>query len=82
VTSLVEIVGRDNFNNMEPMSFWNIGVYTFILLNENAGMQSIVDKFPSFYEKYMKPIGDQINASFAMRYTPLAKTHFAQGLGA
>lgn len=82
VTSLVEIIGRDNFNNMEPMSFWNIGVYTFVLLNENASMQSIVDKFPSFYDKYMKPIGDQINASFVMRYTPLAKTHFSQGLGA
>jgi len=38
--------------------------------------------FPAFYDKYMKPIGDQINASFALRYTPLAKTHFAQGLGA
>lgn len=81
VTSLVELVGRDNFNSMEPISFWNIGVYTYILLNENSSMQSIVDKFPSFYDKYMKPIGDQINASFEMRYTPLAKTHFAQGLG-
>ena len=81
VTSLEEIVGRDNFNNMDPISFWNIGVYTYIMLNENADMQSIVDKFPSFYDKYMKPIGDQINASFEMRYTPLAKTHFAQGLG-
>jgi putative ABC transport system permease protein len=82
VTSLEEIVGRDNFNSMEPINFWNIGVYTFVLLNENAEMQSIVDKFPAFYDKYMKPIGDQINASFAMRYTPLAKTHFTQGLSA
>jgi putative ABC transport system permease protein len=81
VTSLEEMVGRDNFNSMEPINFWNIGVYTYVLLNENADMQSIVDKFPAFYEKYMKPIGDQINATFSMRYTPLAKTHFAQGLG-
>jgi putative ABC transport system permease protein len=82
VASLEEIVGRDNFNNMEPISFWNIGVYTFILLNENSDMKSITEKFPAFYEKYMKPIGDQINASFELRYTPLAKTHFTQGLGA
>ncbi len=82
VTSLEEIVGRDNFNSMEPINFWNIGVYTYVLLNENAEMQSVVDKFPAFYEKYMKPIGDQINASFEFRYTPLAKTHFAQGLSA
>jgi putative ABC transport system permease protein len=82
VTSLEAIVGSDNFNSMEPMNFWNIGVYTFVLLNENADMQSIVDKFPAFYDKYMKPIGDQINASFAIRYTPLAETHFTQGLSA
>jgi putative ABC transport system permease protein len=82
VTSLAELFGRENFNNMEPGAFWNIGVYTFVLLNENAEMQSIVDKFPGFYDKYMKPIGDQINASFEVRYTSLAKTHFSQGLGA
>jgi putative ABC transport system permease protein len=81
VASLEEIIGRDNFNSMEPINFWNIGVYTYVLLNENADMQSVVEKFPSFYDKYMKPIGDQINASFKLRYTPLAKTHFSQGLG-
>ena len=80
--TLEELFGADNFNSMEPIAFWNIGVYTFILLNENSDMQTIADKFPAFYDKYMKPIGDQINASFALRYTPLAKTHFAQGLGA
>ncbi len=79
--SLEELFGADNFNSMEPIAFWNIGVYTFILLSENSDMQTIADKFPAFYDKYMKPIGDQINASFALRYTPLAKTHFAQGLG-
>jgi putative ABC transport system permease protein len=82
VASLEELFGRDNFNSMEPITFWNIGVYTYILLNENADMQTILDKFPAFYEKYMKPIGDQINASFDIRYTPLAKTHFVHGLGA
>ncbi|HPI87097.1 MAG TPA: ABC transporter permease, partial [Bacteroidales bacterium] len=79
--SLAELYGRDNFNSMEPLAFWNIGVFTFILLNENASMENVVEKFPAFYEKYMKPIGDQISASFSLLYTPLAKTHFAQGLG-
>jgi len=82
IVTFEDLFGRDNFNSMKPMDFWNIGVYTFILVNENSGMQSIVDKFPAFYEKYMKPIGDQINASYALRYTPLAGTHFTQGLGA
>jgi len=80
LTTLGDIFGSDNFNSMEPISFWNLGVYTFLLLNENSDMTGVVEKFPAFYEKYMKPIGDQINASFDLRYTPLAKTHFSKGL--
>ncbi|MCB0822278.1 MAG: ABC transporter permease [Bacteroidales bacterium] len=80
--SIAEDVGIDRFNSMEPGRFWNIGVYTFILLQENATMQSIHDKFQPFYDKYMKPVGDQINASFNLMSTPLADTHFKKGLGA
>ncbi len=80
--SIAEDVGVDEFNSMEPGRFWNIGVYTFILLKENASMQSIHDKFQPFYDKYMKPVGDQINASFNLMSTPLAETHFREGLGA
>lgn len=82
VTTLQELYGADRFNSMEPLSFWNIGVYTFLLLNENSSMETIYEKFPAFYEKYMKPIGDQINASFELRHTMLAGTHFTTGLGA
>ncbi len=82
VVSLQELVGAENFNSMEPLAFWNIGVYTYVMLHQGASMETVMEKFPSFYEKYMKPIGDQINASFELIYTPLAKTHFRQGLGA
>jgi putative ABC transport system permease protein len=75
------LIGADNFNSMDPIAFWNIGCYTYILLNENSSMDDIVKKFPAFYDKYMRPIGDQINASFDLLYTPLAETHFRQGLG-
>jgi putative ABC transport system permease protein len=81
VTSLQEIYGADNFNSLEPVRFWNIGVYTYLLLHENASMSTIMEKFPAFYEKYMKAIGDQVNASFDLLYTPLAETHFSTGLG-
>ncbi len=74
--------GIDDFNSMEPERFWNIGVYTYILLKENTSMQSIHDKFTPFYDKYMKPIGDQINASFNLMSNPLVENHFRQGLGA
>ncbi len=78
--TLEEEIGSDDFNSMEPGRFWNIGVYTYILLKENSKMQGIYDKFPGFYDKYMRPIGDQINASFSLLSTPLAETHYAENL--
>ncbi len=74
--------GINDFNSLEPERFWNIGVYTYILLRENSRMEGIHDKFTSFYDKYMKPIGDQINANYNLMSTPLTETHFRQGLGA
>lgn len=80
--TIAERQGVDNFNSMEPVRFWNIGVYTYILLNKNADIQAIYDKFPDFYDKYMRPIGDQINASYSLITTPLADTHYRSGLSA
>ncbi len=82
VTSLIEGTTPEDFNSMDPIRFWNIGVYTYVLLNKNASIQTIYDKFPHFYEKYMKPIGDQINSGFELMTTPLAEQHFTGGLSA
>jgi putative ABC transport system permease protein len=79
-TSLMQGTTPEDFNSMDPIRFWNIGVYTYILLNKNASIEAIYDKFPHFYEKYMKPIGDQINSSFELMTTPLAEQHFSSGL--
>ncbi len=81
-TTIAAQQGADNFNSMEPLRFWNIGVYTYLLLSENSDMKAIHDKFGSFYAKYMKPVGDQINASFNLMSTPLLKTHFYSNLSA
>ena len=80
-TTLAAEAGEEEFNSLEPNRFWNIGVFTYLLLKENSEMQSIHDKFPEFYDKYMKPIGDQINASFDLMSTPLPNQHFSQHLG-
>lgn len=80
--TLVAEQGAEDFNSLEPIRFWNIGVYTYILLKPNSSMQNIHDKFGMFYDKYMKPIGDQISASFNLMSTPLTETHFKQGLDA
>ena len=81
-TTLAAEAGEDEFNSMEPGRFWNIGVYCYLLLNENASMQAIHEKFPGFYEKYMKSLGDQINASYELMSTPLTDQHFSQHLDA
>ncbi|MEN8224299.1 MAG: FtsX-like permease family protein [Bacteroidota bacterium] len=79
-TTLAAERGEEEFNSMEPGRFWNIGVYTYLLLNENSNMQSIHEKFPEFYDKYMRAIGDQINASYELMSTPLAEQHFSDHL--
>jgi putative ABC transport system permease protein len=43
---------------------------------ENTSADMVLDKFPEFYDKYMKSLGDQIKASFNLRITPLADVHF------
>ncbi len=75
IVTLSERVGRERFNSMEPAQFWNITPYTYILLKENSSMESILEKSPIFYEKYMKSLGDQINANFVPMATPLAEIH-------
>jgi putative ABC transport system permease protein len=80
-STLARDSGTEDFNSLEPVRFWNVNAYTYILVKENATMQNIHDKFPPFYEKYMKPVGDQINAGFNLLSTPLAGTHFRKGLG-
>jgi putative ABC transport system permease protein len=76
-TTLAAEAGEEEFNSMEPNRFWNIGVYTYLLLNEHSEMQAIHDKFPQFYDKYMRAVGDQINASYELMSTPLTEQHFS-----
>ncbi len=79
-TTLSAEAGEEEYNSMEPLKFWNIGVYTYLMLNENSDMRSIHEKFPEFYVKYMKDIGDQVNASFELMSTPLTEQHFSDHL--
>jgi putative ABC transport system permease protein len=73
--TLAERIGLERFNDRSAGSFWNIGIYSYVLLAENGSMQAVLDKFPGFYDKYMKEIGDQIKGSFSLMATPLADIH-------
>lgn len=74
--TLAERIGLDRFNDRSAGSFWNIGIYSYVLVGENSDINSVLDKFPEFYDKYMKSLGDQIKGSFDLMVTPLADVHF------
>ncbi|MBN2481093.1 MAG: ABC transporter permease [Bacteroidales bacterium] len=73
--TIIEQVGVDRFNDRSAESFWNVGIFSYIMLKENADIEGIHDKFPEFYDKYMKSLGDQINASFTLMTKPLTRVH-------
>ncbi len=68
-------VGAERFNDRSAGSFWNIGIYSYIMLKEGAHIEPILEKFPGFYDKYMKSVGDQINASFTLMTKRLDRVH-------
>ena len=72
----------ETYSTMKPSRFWRIGAYTYLLINEKSSIEDVFDKFPAFYDKYMKALGEQFKVSFTLMSTPLADTHFRQGLGA
>lgn len=74
--TIEERIGSERFNDRSAGSFWNVNAYTYVLMAENTTPGMILDKFSEFYDKYMKQLGDQINASFELRITPLADVHF------
>ncbi len=78
----VEFIGEERYSSREPGAFWNIGCYTFIKLKDNATITSLRNNLEPFYEKYTKPLGEQINASFNMMLTPLTDIHLNSTLDA
>ncbi|HOI88164.1 MAG TPA: ABC transporter permease [Lentimicrobium sp.] len=78
--TLSNLVGEERFSSMEPGMFWNVGVYSYILLNEGSDVNFLLSKFPVVYEKYMREIGDQINGSFALMATRIDKVHHTSKL--
>ncbi len=64
MNTLAKLFGYERFNSLEPIAFWNVNFYSYILLKPNTSIETVNAKFPSVYNKYMKEIGDQLNASF------------------
>jgi putative ABC transport system permease protein len=71
-----EQVGEERFNDNSSGSFWNVNVYSYVLLREGALPEAIVNNFEHFNEKYIVPVGNIINGKFAPIFQPLKDTHF------
>ena len=80
MATVVEMAGVERFNSRSAGSFWNISVFGYVLLADNASMEDLLGKFPGFYEKYMSSLGRQINATFQLRATRIDKVHFNSDL--
>ena len=74
--TVAQQIGEERFNDRRAGAFWNVQVFSFIKLKQNTVFQGIVDKFPEFYDKYMRAVGDQIDASFQLKATPIARIHY------
>ncbi len=74
--TIAQRIGLERFNDRSAGSFWNINVYSFVKLKPNTEFQTIFDKFPSFYDKYMKELGDQISGGFTLMATPVSEIHY------
>jgi len=80
MSSVAQQVGFEQFNSLDPMRFWNVNPYTYFLLVPGATMESIYEKFEPFNEKYIEPIGSQLNATFRPTWTRLDQVHFSTQL--
>ncbi len=68
------------YNISKASRYWRVILYTYVLLHENASMESVSEKFQDFYVREMEPLGKKFNVSFELMYSPLKDTHFRQGL--
>jgi putative ABC transport system permease protein len=72
----------EKYNITKASRFWRVGVYTFILINENVTIDDVLSKWPAFYTKYMEDLGTRYKVHYDLLATPLTDTHFKQGLAA
>jgi putative ABC transport system permease protein len=76
-----QFFGAERYESLDSGAFWNIGFYSYIMLTENGNIQNVLDNYPEFNEKYIKPVGDQINATFQLMVQPLADVHLFSRVG-
>lgn len=79
--TIIEQIGEEQFNDNSSGSFWNVNVYSYVLLKEGRLPSEILDNFEFFNEKYIVPVGKVINGTFSPIFQPLKDTHFPEDEG-
>ncbi|GAB7088306.1 FtsX-like permease family protein [Marinifilum fragile] len=78
--TLESIRGVEEFNSTEPITFWNFSNYTFLLLKKNTNIDALQSKFPLYYNKYMKSVGDKLGVEYHLIVQKLADIHLKSDL--
>jgi len=73
--TLVRFYGVEMFHSLDPSLFWNVGFYSFVKLTEGGSIDNIMQGFPAFNEKYIKALGETLNAKFQLMVQRLDKVH-------
>lgn len=77
IKTIEKRMGSERFNNTSADAFFNVNVFTYVLLKQPSDINDIVAKNGAFYQKYMASVGDKLNAKFRMEAQPLADIHFS-----
>lgn len=59
-------------------SFFDINVYTYLLMPDDYDPQQFNEKFPAFYEKYAAGLGKKLNQQYIAVLQPFSKIHFSK----
>ena len=58
----------------------NLSMYTYILLDKNANLDSLMAKMPEFFEKYMSEEVQEADVSFELYLQPITSIHLHSNL--
>jgi len=78
--TLEKLRGTEEFNSTKPIAFWSFSNYTFLLLKEHVDSEVLMDKFPLYYEKHMKALGDQLGVTYRLIVQKLTDIHLHSDL--
>jgi len=75
IESYSQIIGENMYNDLSNIHFWAIRLFTYVLINKNASIETVYQKFPSFHDQHIEPISKRLNGTYELHTTRLDKIH-------